>query len=406
MITKALHYRLTLLATVVLFLIIALGCKKDENHELATMGSISVSEVTSGSAVISGNIVHDGGAKISERGVVWNILPNPTVDGNEGKMSAGSGTGKYSLTLTHLSPGTKYYVCGYATNKAGTAYCEQIEFTTEAALAQLVTMAATEITSEGGIIGVNVTYGGTCPVTARGIVWSTSPQPTVDANEGKTTDGEGTGVFTRELKNLKPNLIYYVRAYVINCAGTSYGNQIHFTTLGWIKDIDNNQYNIVSIGNQVWMAENLKTTRNNDGTAIIYRVGTWTTNYKDIYGLLYNQSTASNRKLCPVGWHVPTKAEFEGLISSVGGKSKGGKLKQTGTAHWISPNTGATNETGFTARGAGRNINQTYEWYRARGYWGSSTSGWALMLDYSNSNVIFSYDDPFYYQSIRCLRNN
>jgi uncharacterized protein (TIGR02145 family) len=132
-----------------------------------------------------------------------------------------------------------------------------------------------------------------------------------------------------------------------------------------VKDIDGNVYKTIIIGTQTWMAENLKTTKYNDGTAIplVTDGVAWTAlttpgycwynndagSYKDIYGALYNWYTVNTRKLCPIGWHVPSDAEWTTLTNYMGDNVVGGKLKETGTIHWQSPNKGATNESGFTA---------------------------------------------------------
>ena len=133
-----------------------------------------------------------------------------------------------------------------------------------------------------------------------------------------------------------------------------------------VKDVDGNVYKTVTIGTQVWMAENLKTTKYNDGTTIPLNpdVKAWEelttpaycwydndeTANKDFCGALYNWHAVNTNKLCPTGWHVSTIEEWTTLITYLGGEDiAGGKLKETGTFHWKSPNTGATNETGFTA---------------------------------------------------------
>lgn len=135
--------------------------------------------------------------------------------------------------------------------------------------------------------------------------------------------------------------------------------------LGKVEDVDGNIYTTITIDNQVWMAENLKTTKLNDHTPIPM----WSSNsdvpyyiwygsnieFKESYGALYGYATVATEKLCPVGWHVPTYAEWVDLVSFLGGTSEaGGKLKEKGTTHWRHPNTGATNETKFSARGSGR----------------------------------------------------
>jgi uncharacterized protein (TIGR02145 family) len=132
-----------------------------------------------------------------------------------------------------------------------------------------------------------------------------------------------------------------------------------------VKDIEGNIYKTVTIGAQVWMTSNIKTTKYNDGTAIplVTDNTAWSnlktpaycwynndaTTNKSTYGALYNWYSVSSTKLCPTGWHVPSYADWTTLITYLGGVNvTGGKLKEAGTSHWLSPNTGATNETFFT----------------------------------------------------------
>jgi uncharacterized protein (TIGR02145 family) len=137
-----------------------------------------------------------------------------------------------------------------------------------------------------------------------------------------------------------------------------------------VTDIDGNLYYIVAIGTQLWMKENLKTTKYNDGSAIPLNT-TWVnpttpaycwynndaTTYKAIYGALYNWYTVNTGNVCPTGWRVPTDAAFTVLTTYLGGSTvAGGKLKEAGTVHWLSPNTAATNVTGFTAVGGGHRL--------------------------------------------------
>jgi len=142
-----------------------------------------------------------------------------------------------------------------------------------------------------------------------------------------------------------------------------------------LKDIEGNVYPTVNIGTQVWMAENLKTTKYNDGMAmpLVSDNNAWealkTPGYcwynndaaanKNRFGALYNWYTVNTKKLCPAGWHVPNDKEWTTLRTYLGGEEiAGGKLKETGTTHWTSPNTDATNQTEFTALpGGGRRSN-------------------------------------------------
>lgn len=198
-----------------------------------------------------------------------------------------------------------------------------------------------------------------------------------------------------------------------------------------VIDADGNSYNIVKIGNQVWMSENLKATRYNDGTAIPFvkdkmawsNLTTpgfcWYNNdectYKKELGALYNWYTVNTGKLCPAGWHVPSEAEWSALAEYLGGKSiAGGKLKETGTVHWKNTNARATNERGFTALPGGhRSSSGEFGFIGDGGYWWSATdtsagTAWYIRMFYSTGEVIHS---KYYYylkklgMSVRCLRD-
>ena len=145
-----------------------------------------------------------------------------------------------------------------------------------------------------------------------------------------------------------------------------------------LTDVEGNKYKTVVIGDQEWMAENLKTTKYNDGTdipleqdnkkwiAITTPAYCWVGNHianKDIFGAFYNWQAVNTGKLCPKGWHVPTDEEWTKLTDFLGGLDvAGGKMKATGTDLWNSPNTGASNESGFSALPGG---------YRYGYFWGS-----------------------------------
>ena len=165
---------------------------------------------------------------MTERGIVWSTDKNPTVELST-KTTNGSGMGEFTATITGLDHGTLYYVRAYATNSVGTAYGEELTFTTDAVLPTVVTTAASSVTSSGFSTGGDVTNDGGASITARGVVWSTSESPTVSLPT-KTDNGSGTGAFTSSLTGLQPNTVYYVRAYATNSKGTAYGEQITVRT--------------------------------------------------------------------------------------------------------------------------------------------------------------------------------
>jgi len=394
--------------------------------DLPTVTTTSISNITTTTATGGGNVTSDGGATVTARGVCWSTSQNPTIANS--KTTDGSGTGSFVSSLTGLTPNTTYYVRAYATNSAGTAYGNQVSFTTlQITLPTVTTTIISDITTTTATGGGNVTSDGGATVTARGVCWSTNQNPTTA--DSKTTDGSGTGSFVSSLIGLTPNTTYYVRAYATNSAGTAYGNQVSFVTgPSTISDIDGNTYNVIRIGSQLWMKENLKTTKYNDGTSIPVITDNiawlnlttpgycWYNNdaatYKATYGALYNWYTVNTGKLCPTGWHVPTDAEWTILTDYLGGESlAGGKLKEAGTSHWASPNTGATNETGFTGLPGGyRLIDGTFNLIGNYGIWWSATetdatNAWYRILACDNTYLSRLFNNKQLGFSVRCVRD-
>ncbi|HJV78648.1 MAG TPA: DUF2271 domain-containing protein [Paludibacter sp.] len=188
----------------------------------ATPTAIAATTATAG-----GNITSDGGSTVTARGVCWNTSATPTISNS--KTTDGNGTGTFTSSLTGLLPATVYYVRAYATNATGTVYGNEVTFTTtQAATLALTTTAPSGIATTAATAGGNITSDGGLVITARGVCWSTSTAPTI--SNSKTTDGNGTGVFTSNLTGLQPNTKYYLRAYATNLSGTTYGNEVSFTT--------------------------------------------------------------------------------------------------------------------------------------------------------------------------------
>jgi uncharacterized protein (TIGR02145 family) len=195
-----------------------------------------------------------------------------------------------------------------------------------------------------------------------------------------------------------------------------------------VTDIDGNTYKTVKIGTQIWMAENLKTTKLNDGSDIplvtvsqdwkdlITSAYCWYNNDEisnsDPYGALYNCYTVTSGKLCPTGWHIPAIEEMQLLCGFLGDTLKGGgKLKESGTAHWLFPNTGATNSTGFFALPAGiRYFEGSFTAIQHfTGFWSSTEAGSDeasfLSLYYGDATVKINNTSKNQGLSIRCIKN-
>jgi uncharacterized protein (TIGR02145 family) len=194
-----------------------------------------------------------------------------------------------------------------------------------------------------------------------------------------------------------------------------------------VNDIEGNHYTAVKIGNQVWMGENLRTTKFNDGTDIpeVTDNAAWaglatpaycwffndSLAYAKLCGAMYNWYVVGAGNICPIGWHVPSDAEWTILTNYLGGANvAGGKLKETGVTHWISPNNGATNESGFTAIPGGYRYNGSFWDYGYNADWWTSTEitssdCWARKIFYYGAFVYRDANVKNIGFSLRCLKD-
>ena len=194
---------------------------------LPTLRTDSVTRIAATTATCGGEVLADGGFAVTARGVCWSTATQPTISNNH--TADNIGLGPFASSLTGLEPATTYYVRAYATNPAGTAYGEQRTFTTQSGLPTVVTAAATAVSATSITIGGTVLADGGFAVTARGVCYSTQPNPTL-ANP-HTTDGSGSGTFTSQLSGLQSGITYYARAYATNAIGTEYGEEITVITI-------------------------------------------------------------------------------------------------------------------------------------------------------------------------------
>lgn len=194
---------------------------------LPTVTTSNITNITSTSATGKGNVTNDGGSAVTERGICWSTNHNPTISSNHN--NSGTGTGEFTVNMTALAANTTYYVRAYAINNQGTAYGDEVNFKTNTISKPTVTTNdVTNITQTTAYCGGSITDDGGATVTAKGLCWSTSQNPTI--NNSHTTNGTGTSSFTTNITGLTANNTYYVRAYATNSAGTGYGEQRTFTT--------------------------------------------------------------------------------------------------------------------------------------------------------------------------------
>ena len=302
----------------------------------------SVTSITSTTAVSGGTITDDGGGIVTSKGICWSLSENPTIENSIANYFTYEYS--FSLNLSQLTPNTNYFVRAFATNSVGTAYGNQVSFITRQN-ATLTTTEVTSITATNAISGGTIINDGGEEIISRGVYWGTNPDMNVIV--GATVDGNGSGSFVSYLYGLTPKTTYYVKAYVLTDAGKAFGPTISFTTpeispiifnpdltYGKVSDIDGNEYKTIQIGTQEWMAENLKTTKYNDGNSLpnVTDFTEWTdlntaaycwykndaSAYKATYGALYNWFTVNTGKLCPAGWHVPSDTEWTTLLRVLG----------------------------------------------------------------------------------------
>lgn len=402
-----------------------------QTASLPTLTTLPASSITLTGATFAGSVTNDGNATVTERGFVYGTTQNPTT--SDTKIAVGNGTGLFTTDVTGLTSGTNYYVRSYAINSQGTAYGNQITLKMPSGVSKpsVITIPVMAITSTSARSGGFITSEGGATVTTRGVCWSVNDSPTISDNN--LTNGTGSGQYGIQITGLTAGTTYYIRAFATNSMGTSYGDQLTFTTLeqysvGSVTDEDGNTYETITIGNQVWMTENLKTTKYNDGTNIplVADSSNWrklvTPGYcwynndeaknRDTYGALYNWLTVNTGKLCPIGWNVPTDSAWDELISYLGGdKIAGVLLKETGTTHWTSPNPGATNTTGFTALpGGARSAQSVFGLLRNSGNWWSSTeetaaTAWYRTMTFNQISVGRNPGNKRSGFSIRCIKD-
>jgi len=177
-----------------------------------------------------GTLLSDGGTPITNNGVCWSTSSNPTVGlYTKTTYDGWSGNNFYS-SLTGLAPVTTYYVRAYASNNQGVAYGNEVTFTTPVALPIITTTYATQTSKSSVVTGGNITFNGGGDITERGVIWSTDASfnpDTVVVN--KTSNGMGSGKYNSVISNMQLSISYYIRAYAVNSAGISYGNQVTVT---------------------------------------------------------------------------------------------------------------------------------------------------------------------------------
>lgn len=319
-----------------------------------------VSDITLTSAICGGTITE--GVTIAERGLVRATDHDPTVD--DVKYIDSSGSNSFQCAMDDLTPDTENRVRSYSINGQGVVYYGEVKTFSTLKEADLAITGSSDLTMTSVNVTLDITANGST-ISEAGLCWVNSGVPTVDDNK---IIGSNTGGII-SMTGLANNTKHQIRGYIITDTGTFYTGIIEAWTYAFF-DYDGNGYHTVEINGETWTVENWKCTHYADGTPIpnVTDRITWANlttgamcwydndkdQYHNTYGALYNWYSIQG--LAPDGWHVATDPEWVSLNSFLGDNA-GGKIKETGFAHWRSPNSGATNESGFTALPGGGRAN-------------------------------------------------
>jgi len=323
--------------------------------------------ITLSSATLSGTVESTQPELISVKGICWSKNPAPELFKLSSRTQEGAGAGDFTSEVSNLSL-SKYYVRAYAIMQEQIFYGNEVIIDIPALTPTILTTKKT--TSINSVeVETTVSYIHSSPITEKGICWSTtSDSPSITS--GTKVVNTGADLVFNNVLTIEPWTAYSIRGYVITELGVFYGDPIQViilppVSLGEVSDIEGNNYITTTIGSKVWMAENLRVTKYNDGTSIsaassqdqfkTANTGTYIPYDNDAgnldkFGYLYNGYTIINeKKVCMTGWHVATLSDWNNLASSLGGlETAGGRMKAISTL-WSSPNTAADNASGFSA---------------------------------------------------------
>ena len=424
---------------------IDLNIHQPSNDTTPVLTTLTVSSITDTTSVCGGNITNDGGSKINSQGICYSRTSTPTL--KDSVVVDKFGLSTFSCKLTHLKGATAYFVRAYATNSKGTSYGNVVTFSTANPVGYpvLSTNFVSMITTSSVVSGGVITSDGGSPIISKGVCWGKNTNPTIQ--DSVLTDATVLSTFVCQLNHLTPNTSYYIRSFATNIKGTSYGNQVSFTSLqvilppsNTVTDIDGNVYKTVTIGTQTWMAENLRVTHYLNGEPIpnVTADANWKNlstgaycSYKNTnsidtitkFGVLYNWYVVNDtRQIAPNGWHMATESEWNTLIAfataNAGISSTPPKALAASTEWYLWGDDGTpgkdifnNNSTGFTGMPGGYRLSwDTFGFLKSDCFWWTSTNKDAnnatyVQISYANPAVIVIPIDKKDGMSIRCIKD-
>lgn len=392
--------------------------------------TLPAEQIRAFSARLNGDVVSDGGAAITERGICYAAGGEP--DLSDTCVAAAPGSGSFGSIADNLEPDQSYNIRAYASNIYATGWGSTETFTTRDGRANLGNISFIEENAFTALAQIQVTNDGGADLTEAGVCYSSSSIP---PNFEDTCVAVSEAILDEPMEvnitGILPDTTFYVRAYAITQVATNWGPLGNISGTSQVRDAEGNMYDLIYASGHYWMAENLKATKYRLQSIDIPKPATneaWQTNMagayaiydpeqtdgissetqmEQAYGLLYNWHAVNNSLgICPEGMKVPSKEDWQALIANSGGsETAGGKLKSGRTTpqwphpRWDSPNEGATNESGFSGLPAGLRAGNTADFERlgAVAYWWSSSS-WSGTGAYSYGA---EYDTEAAFQRIR-----
>jgi uncharacterized protein (TIGR02145 family) len=315
--------------------IILQSCVKHEPTVITV--AVSEGDITTTTAIVRGTVFSNGGEIVTERGICYGIYPHPTDE----EVASEGGNGNFEVSLVGLAPGTVYFIRAYAKNDIGTSHGADESFKTKG----LKPVADFEAFPPNPLKNTAVQFTDLSTDSPSSWQWS------FEDGDTTITSSEQNPEYTYTTRGPKE-----VSLTVTNSFGSHTKTvEGYITVQESITDVDNNIYPVVQIGEQWWMAENLRVTHYNDTFEVLnvsvnqywsevtfgaYCAYENSADYAATHGLLYNRyAIVDPRKLCPEGSDVPDTIEWKILLAELGGMDvAGGRLKQKGTSHWTEPN--------------------------------------------------------------------
>ena len=307
---------------IVLLFIIAIAvnnsCKKEETPKMPVLSTTAVTDITAESAESGGNIISDGGAAVTGRGICWSVNAAPSI--SDSKTNDGKGTGQFVSTLSGLTAGLTYHIRAYASNSAGTAYGNDISFTTSGQGPEALTQSATNITAEGATLNALVNANHLPAAVTFEYGTDLSYGQTIAADQSPVTGNTGTTV-TAPVSGLAPGTTWHFRVKAVNELGTTYGNDLTFSVLGQVPEVlTQSATEITSTGATL----NATVNANYLSAAVTFEYGT---------DLTYGQTIAADQS--PVTGNTGTivSAHITGLVPGTTCHFRVKAVNELGTAY-------------------------------------------------------------------------